>query len=329
MRIKMNKKLLFSLLASSIAICNKQVTLSASDYIADILTHTDYGTYEVEEIPSTEEYVYEDETEKVKETPEQSIYDKYKTKVARATDNVNIRLKPNTESEILGSLYYGEALELTNILDGWYEVSYNGKKAYISKDYSTEDYDIVLPDNYEKIVMITNDTDMYKTAKYENPITTLLTYECGEVYEQTNGFYFVKTNDSLGYIPIANTTDLDSRIVVVDISSQILKLYNNKEVVLTSPVVSGKESTPSDIGLYNIYSKEQDRYLTGANYSSYVYYWMPYNGGEGLHDATWRYEFGGDIYEWGGSHGCINLPLEIAEQIYNNVEVGTQVLIKR
>ncbi len=57
---------------------------------------------------------------------------------------------------------------------------------------------------------------------------------------------------------------------------------------------------------------------------------MPYNGGEGLHDAQWRYGvFGGDIYRYSGSHGCINLPLETAEEIYNNVDVGTQVLIKR
>ena len=66
-------------------------------------------------------------------------------------------------------------------------------------------------------------------------------------------------------------------------------------------------------------------YLKGAGYLSYVNYWMPYNGGEGLHDATWRDEFGKDIYKTSGSHGCINMPLDIAEQVYNNVEVGTIV----
>ena len=52
---------------------------------------------------------------------------------------------------------------------------------------------------------------------------------------------------------------------------------------------------------------------------------MPYNRGEGLHDATWRQEFGGEIYKNNGSHGCINMPLDIAEKVYNAVSVGTVV----
>jgi len=52
---------------------------------------------------------------------------------------------------------------------------------------------------------------------------------------------------------------------------------------------------------------------------------MPYNGGEGLHDATWRTEFGKDIYKTNGSHGCVNLPLDIAKEIYDIVKVGTIV----
>ena len=39
-----------------------------------------------------------------------------------------------------------------------------------------------------------------------------------------------------------------------------------------------------------------------------VTYWMPFNGGIGFHDATWRGCFGGQIYIWSGSHGCVNMP---------------------
>ena len=54
---------------------------------------------------------------------------------------------------------------------------------------------------------------------------------------------------------------------------------------------------------------------------------MPVYGNIGIHDAKWRKEFGGDIYKNGGSHGCINLPKEAAEKIYDKVEVGTPVVM--
>ena len=53
---------------------------------------------------------------------------------------------------------------------------------------------------------------------------------------------------------------------------------------------------------------------------------MPYNGGVGMHDATWRNKFGGEIYKTSGSHGCINLPLSIAKELYEEVETGFPVV---
>ena len=47
---------------------------------------------------------------------------------------------------------------------------------------------------------------------------------------------------------------------------------------------------------------------------------MPFNGGIGLHDATWRSQFGGNIYVSNGSHGCVNLPYKVAEIIFNNID---------
>ena len=54
---------------------------------------------------------------------------------------------------------------------------------------------------------------------------------------------------------------------------------------------------------------------------------MPFHNGQGLHDATWRGAFGGNIYTYGGSHGCVNLPLDIAAQLYNLVYVGMPVIV--
>jgi lipoprotein-anchoring transpeptidase ErfK/SrfK len=54
---------------------------------------------------------------------------------------------------------------------------------------------------------------------------------------------------------------------------------------------------------------------------------MPFYEGQGLHDATWRYRFGGNIYRGNGSHGCVNLPLWAAAEIYEAVETGTAIII--
>ena len=54
---------------------------------------------------------------------------------------------------------------------------------------------------------------------------------------------------------------------------------------------------------------------------------MPVSGGIGIHDASWRDEYGGDIYIRNGSHGCINTPLEIVEKMYEVMEVGTPCIL--
>lgn len=53
---------------------------------------------------------------------------------------------------------------------------------------------------------------------------------------------------------------------------------------------------------------------------------MPFNGGIGLHDASWRSTFGSEIYRTNGSHGCVNLPTKVAEDIFANIESGIPVI---
>ena len=117
--------------------------------------------------------------------------------------------------------------------------------------------------------------------------------------------------------------------IEVNLSSQQLWFYKNGECLVSTSMVSGKvvdgHCTPT--GVYSIYSKSTDTYLTGPGYRSYVSYWMPFYGGYGLHDATWRGSFGGDIYLYNGSHGCVNLPLKSAGTIYDNAPVGTKVIL--
>ena len=117
--------------------------------------------------------------------------------------------------------------------------------------------------------------------------------------------------------------------IEVNLSAQKLWFYKNGECIVSTSIVSGKvaEDMCTPTGVYSIYSKSTDTYLVGENYRSFVYYWMPFYGGYGLHDATWRGSFGGDIYLYDGSHGCVNLPLKAAGTIYDNAPIGTKVIL--
>lgn len=123
--------------------------------------------------------------------------------------------------------------------------------------------------------------------------------------------------------------------VEVDLTGQHVYMTKNGSVVWDAPCVTGNVSknytTPA--GLYSLTYKERDRVLRGAKkadgtyeYESPVSYWMPFNGGIGFHDATWRSKFGGTIYQNSGSHGCVNLPPEKAKLLYDLVYKGIPVI---
>ncbi len=100
--------------------------------------------------------------------------------------------------------------------------------------------------------------------------------------------------------------------------------YGNK-IDEQAEYVARKWNTPAKVCF--VYFKQKNRVLRGANYATPVKYWMAVDGHIGIHDATWRKEFGGDIYMTNGSHGCINTPLEIMTELYDMVELGTPVIM--
>lgn len=123
--------------------------------------------------------------------------------------------------------------------------------------------------------------------------------------------------------------DIGDTYVEVDMGAQHMYYYKDGEIVIDTPVVTGNRSrgwdTPAKVCY--VYFKQQNRVLRGRNYATPVKYWMAVDGNIGIHDATWRKEFGGDIYLTDGSHGCINTPLEIMSEMYNIVEKGTPVIL--
>ena len=124
--------------------------------------------------------------------------------------------------------------------------------------------------------------------------------------------------------------------VEVDIYNQHVYYYENNELIYDCSCVTGTEgysSTPS--GIFSVEEKIRGRNLEGYNsagqktYSVWVNFWICFLPHYGLHDASWRGSFGGDIYEYDGSHGCVNLSYNSASALYDLVDYDTPVIILR
>lgn len=132
--------------------------------------------------------------------------------------------------------------------------------------------------------------------------------------------------------------DWGGRWIDVDLTEQHAYMYIDGNLVWETDVITGNptinESTPT--GVWKINDKKSPSVLIGMpnengepSYRNPVKYWMPFvNNLIGLHDASWRSTFGGTINtisDW--SHGCVNLPIGKADEIWNLCQIGDAVIV--
>ena len=125
---------------------------------------------------------------------------------------------------------------------------------------------------------------------------------------------------------------LTGTYVEVSLDQQKLWCYKDYELIVATDVVTGQPTGDRETarGIFAIDAKKSPATLGRMDvqgYSSPVSWWCPFNGGQGLHDAPWRGAFGGNIYLSNGSHGCVNIPVDRMEDIYNAVSIGTAVVV--
>ena len=128
--------------------------------------------------------------------------------------------------------------------------------------------------------------------------------------------------------------DIGSSYVEVNLTAQHLFVYKDGKKVVDTAVTTGKPVNhhQTNVGIFRVKSHEANRTLRGRNddgssYASPVKYWMPFDGGIGLHDAPWKSNYGGKNYLTNGSHGCVNLPPSVAGSVFANVSVGMPVIV--
>ena len=122
--------------------------------------------------------------------------------------------------------------------------------------------------------------------------------------------------------------DIGNTYLEIDYTKQHMWYYENGELILESDVVTGNISkgNGSPDGLFKVVYKQSPAVLKGEDYESNVDYFIVFAYNVGVHDASWRTQFGGEYYKTGGSHGCVNAPGDVAAELYNLIKVDTPVI---
>lgn len=130
-----------------------------------------------------------------------------------------------------------------------------------------------------------------------------------------------------GYV--RDKDDIGDSYIEISLKKQHVWVYIDGREKVSTDCVTGNSSRGFDTptGIYPINYLERDATLEGQGYASPVSYWMPFNGNIGLHDASWRSSFGGTIYQYSGSHGCVNLPPDAAKKIFGIIKPGMPVIV--
>ena len=129
-------------------------------------------------------------------------------------------------------------------------------------------------------------------------------------------------------VPAIDTSVLGKTYIDVNITTQTLTYIVDGKVALASPVVTGNRGKSTPIGIYPITNMVAGTKLVGPTWNVWVDRWMRLGDTHcGLHDASWRGVFGGNVYMTNGSHGCVNLPHDVAIVLYSMIVPGTLVNI--
>ncbi|MEH2373774.1 L,D-transpeptidase [Nostoc sp.] len=116
-----------------------------------------------------------------------------------------------------------------------------------------------------------------------------------------------------------------SRWIEIDLSEQRLRAWEGKRLVYSYRISGGKRSTPTPIGRFRINSKYRTHRMRGSGYNiPDVPYTMYFYRGYAIHGAYWHNRFGTPV-----SHGCVNLPVKQAHNLYRWASTGTLVVVRK
>ena len=245
--------------------------------------------------------------------------------------NTKILLNKYIASKITYTFTGGSEVLDGTLIHNWIEVNEN--LVILFDENEIKNYLNILDNNYETYGKQREFvTSMGTTIKVSGGNYGWLVDRKGEVKDLITaikeGQTIAKEPRYLQTAATHNINDISNTYVEINMVKQHLWFYKNGSLIIQGDVVTGDVSKkfPTPTGVYRVQFKEKNYTLKGENYSVPVNVFMPFNGGIGIHDASWRNVFGGKIYMTNGSHGCINAPPNLAQAIFDNIETSTAVI---
>ena len=258
-------------------------------------------------------------------------------------EDAALKAKRDTLNKYVSSVITYDFGKQHEVIDGdlintWIDI--NDQNEVILNEEAVQEYINTLADTYDTVG---------KTRSFVTSVGSTVTVSGGDygwkINRQEEGkslIALLKTgNQKVTRVPIyeqqawvqrhsenEKNKDIGTSYVEVNLTRQYLWFYKEGKLVVEGSIVSGtgSNSHATPVGTYKLDYKQANAILRGPGYACPVSYWMPFNGGIGIHDATWRGAFGGSIYVYNGSHGCINASLSMAKAIFEQIEKGMPVV---
>lgn len=160
----------------------------------------------------------------------------------------------------------------------------------------------------------------------------------GKTKKNIEPIYYKQGNFEFSGYPSdrSEKSDIGKTYIEVDLTNQQWWYYKNGKKKRHGYIVSGQTTSAARTtlpGVYKLWHKAtnyrmKDSNADGESWDTKCNYWNNISlCGIGMHDSTWRGAFGGEIYKYNGSHGCINMTYDDAKYIYDNIPLGIPVVM--
>jgi L,D-transpeptidase catalytic domain len=108
-------------------------------------------------------------------------------------------------------------------------------------------------------------------------------------------------------------------MAIVSIKSQRVTIYDADGWIMRAPVSSGTTGRETPSGVFAVVEKDKDHHST-----LYDDAWMP-----NMERITWSgiALHGGPLPGYAASHGCVRMPYDFAEKLFEKTRIGTRVII--
>ncbi|WP_027584929.1 L,D-transpeptidase [Bradyrhizobium sp. Ai1a-2] len=108
-------------------------------------------------------------------------------------------------------------------------------------------------------------------------------------------------------------------MAIVSIKTQQVTFYDSEGWILRAPVSTGTKGRETPAGIFAVIEKDKDHHST-----LYDDAWMP-----NMQRITWNgiALHGGPLPGYAASHGCVRMPYDFAENLFDKTRIGMRVII--